>query len=71
VNEHSQQRLDAETPSGSRGYSTLRPRKYILLLGPDGADGTLATWPAPEADVAVRPLAGVTELLHVARSRAR
>jgi hypothetical protein len=75
VNEQIKQHLDAEAASDSRGYFTDRPIKQLLLVGP--ADGAPSNGPAidlarlSKTDVAVLPLANVSELLDLARAQER
>jgi hypothetical protein len=72
VNERIERRLDAESTSESRGYvgdgrvgrGVDAPNGAAILLknGPGG-------WSTPRADVEVRPLASVADLLDVATSK--
>jgi hypothetical protein len=75
VNDQIQKQLDAEAESDSRGYITDRPfrrgmQAQVLDGGGLTAAGDPARLPTPDAVVAVRPLAGVTQLLALLRPEA-
>jgi hypothetical protein len=70
VNEQIERHLDAESTSESRGY--VGDGRVGRGTGVPSGNGVLkngpAGWSTPRADVEVRPLASVADLLDVARS---
>ena len=76
MNKRIERQLEAESESDSRGYVTDRPLK-VTIMDSDGQPpnialaGGPAMWSMPESEVAIEALAGVTELLDLARSQER
>lgn len=68
MNEQIERRLDAEAASESRGYFRLPPRPGGVATA---AKNGPARWSTPRADVEVRPLASVADLLDAAKSEER